>query len=106
MAIYGLSNMLAPFSDVCAIGGMCGAIFAFVFSCIPVFTKGVEVFDTTSTKLGNEIIVQSLGLPTQIVNDIKFIDQPLVIVKKVDVNMYGIGETVTYRVQLKNVEKN
>jgi hypothetical protein len=91
--------------EFCAIVGTSIAIILLIFSFPSIWNNGFEYTDATSTKLGSEIIVQAPGIPTQLVTDIKFIDQPLVIRKSKSVNLYGMGESYSYTVEIKKLEQ-
>ncbi len=103
IAIYGWK---APYNnglgELCAIVGTVIAFCMVVGTFIPLFEKNVEKFDATSLKASQDIVVQSPGLPTQLVTDIKFLDKPLTIIKHTNTNLYGLNENPTYTVEIKN----
>lgn len=59
----------------------------------------IEVKSATNTRINNELIIQSVGFPTQIISDIQFIDKPVQIKKITTQNSWGGDITTTYKVE-------
>lgn len=65
----------------------------------------VEIKPATNTRVGNDLIIQSDGWPTQVVSDIKFIDKPVQIKKVTPQNAWGGDLPAIYYIETVISEK-
>lgn len=79
------------------IGGV--GIFMLFFSAILIFGEYIEVTPATNTQVGNELIIQAEGWPTQVVDRISLIDQNVQIKKITTHNAWGGKMQTTYEVE-------
>lgn len=59
----------------------------------------VKIHTATNTKIGNELIIQANGVPTQVITDIKFIDAPVQIKEILYQNAWGSSLNTVYEVE-------
>ena len=59
----------------------------------------------TNTRVGDELIIQSNGFPTQKITDIGFIDKPVNLTKRTNTNAWGGELSTEYIVTLDDSEK-
>lgn len=82
---------------------MVGSVVMLITSwALPIGETGITEHLATNTKVENELIIQSNGIPTQITTDIKFVDQPVKVVKIIPTNVWGIklDGIIQYNVEL------
>lgn len=83
-----------------------GCVMLLLSAIMPLGAGLIEIKPATNTKIGNELIIQADGFPTQVIDNIKFIDQPVQVRKLQFQNAWGGGLNTEYEVELKQVETN
>jgi hypothetical protein len=75
------------------------AVIMFVTSgFLPIGDSLVEYKKASNTRVGDELVIQATGFPTQNIVDIRFIDKPVRVVKTISTNAWGGGIRTTYSV--------
>ena len=67
----------------------------------PIWNPVVDYIPAKATRLNDVIVVQADGVPTQLVQDIKFLDKEVVIERTKRETYYGYFDTYTYEVKIK-----
>ena len=70
----------------------------------PIGNDLVEVKPATNTRVGNELMIQTQGWPTQVITDIKFIDKPVLVKKVIEQNAWGGDLLTTYIIEESKIE--
>lgn len=65
---------------------------------LPIGDDVVEYKTASNTRVGDELVIQATGYPTQNITDIRFIDKPVRVVKITSSNAWGGGLSTTYSV--------
>jgi hypothetical protein len=111
---YSITQFLSPDFDRCGDFRGVSTVISFGIGCLMLILSAVipcgdeiyEIKPATNTKIGSELIIQTDGFPTQIIDNIKFIDQPVQVRKRQFQNAWGGGMDIRYEVELKQVETN
>jgi hypothetical protein len=114
LLVYSIIQFLSPDFYRCgefrgvttALSFGIGALMVVLSAIIPIGDDIIEIKSATNTKIGNELIIQADGFPTQVIDNIKFIDQPVQVRKTQYQNAWGGGMNTRYEVELKQVETN
>lgn len=83
-----------------------GSIIMLVMSgLLPIGDAVVEYKTASNTRVGDELVIQATGYPTQNITDIRFIDKPVKVVKTIATNAWGGYCFTTYSVTTDIPEK-
>ena len=81
------------------------SLLMLLFSAVlPLGDELQEVKPATNTRVGNELIIQAEGWPTQVINNIEFIDKEVQIRQTRQRNAWGGGLGDVYQVELIKTE--
>lgn len=74
-------------------------IMLILSTVLPIGDDIIEIKPAINTKVGNELIIQAEGWPTQVINDIAFIDKEVQVKKLIRQNTWGADMYPIYTVE-------
>jgi hypothetical protein len=96
-AVEYSSSVFRAFSTI--ILSMIAVIMLLFSAAFPFGDTSYEIKPATNTRVGNELIIQAEGWPTQVINNIEFIDKEVQIRQTHFRNVWGGGMNSVYQVE-------